>query len=132
MRGSKILSGALWAVLALPALAGDAHLRPPVVTEVSDATQRAQIIEDLDNDLRQLGSAARIERCPLVLDYVQPAPSGRDTSWGAVCSITIGAERRTFIACGDRMVGKFTLSRNFSQSPEAVTRFIERNCPPGG
>jgi hypothetical protein len=129
MRFCKTLGGVFWAMLAAPVSAGNADAPPPVVTVVSDQAQRAQIIEDFQSDL---GPGWRVQSCQLVIDYVQPAPTGRDTSWGAVCSIKSGARTRTVVACDDRMIGKFTMSENSVSSSAEVAHFIERNCPPGG
>ena len=125
MRKPVYLGALLWAVLAGTGSAQGRDLQP-VTTEISSESQRAEITDRLRNGLEQLGFNGAVERCSFMLDYVQPTPTGKDTSWGAICSIAFGGRRRTILACDDRMIDKFSLTENFTASRAGVTGFIER------
>jgi hypothetical protein len=104
---------------------------PPSVTVVSDGQFQAAIIKDLEDDLRTIGSTARVQRCTTVLRYVRQI-GGKDTSWGAVCTLSGAMRKGSVLACDDWLVGKFTMTTSFTDSKDAVTDFIRSNCPPGG
>lgn len=119
----------LCAAVAIPSLAASQEAAPEV-TEVADPALRARILADLGRDLERLGASARVERCSVVLDYVQPGV--RDTSWGVACSLGTGRSRTEFVACDDWLVGKFSLTENLVPTRERVQAFIATSCPPGG
>ena len=99
------------------------------ITPVVNAFARAKIIADLNRSLARLGKGVRIVSCSQIYDYVQPMPSGHDTSFGAICKLRSGAE---VLMCDDRMVGKFSMTEAFSGGTETVGIFTALNCPPGG
>jgi hypothetical protein len=103
-----------------------------VVSEVKDPI----IIEDIRNaterDLRLFGSNAHVVSCDHAFDFVMPAPTGHDSSYGARCTIQTNSKTFDVRICNDWMVGKFTMTWSGDLSREWFSRFIETNCPPGG
>jgi uncharacterized membrane protein YhaH (DUF805 family) len=104
---------------------------PPIVT-VANGPARASIIRDFQDDLRTAKSDGRVRDCRLAIDYVSAAPAGKDTSWGAVCTVEQGSREQDVMACDDRLLGKFTMRYQFTESWPALIDFVGRNCPPGG
>jgi hypothetical protein len=68
------------------------------------------------------------------IDYIQPSPSGKDTSWGLICRLAADGrmQPRLVMACDDRLVGKFSMVEVKSASADALISFTGEHCPPGG
>jgi hypothetical protein len=120
----------------MEAAAQDQRPQPPVVADARGSL-RATILRDFARDLRKSrhrGSGAEpgVKSCRRVISYVQPSPSGKDSSWGAICTLAGRSSDHEVMACDDRFVGKFTMQEALSPTREALVEFTRRNCPPGG
>ena len=97
----------------------------------TDDTQRAAILQAL-----QQHADGDIGDCSLIITYVQHLQGGRDSSYGAVCTVRVaGFPDQIYEMCDDWLVGKFTeIPVDNGAVPDrwAMARFIEQHCPPGG
>lgn len=100
------------------------------VEPVSLPDGQSKIRASLQQDLDQIGFPARIAQCELVLDYFDDRGSGRDSSYGAVGDLSLGARTIRLTMCDDWLIGRFTL-RPGSMTADRLGRFIADNCPPG-
>ncbi|MBS0376738.1 MAG: hypothetical protein JSR73_19350 [Proteobacteria bacterium] len=98
-------------------------------TQSSDATELQRIRAEFQFEV---GHAGYVAECHNLVFYVDEAPSGRDSSYGAVCTIAAGGVRKDWLMCNDTMVGTFTKTDHFEDSPTFVTNFIHDHCAPGG
>ena len=99
-----------------------------MVRASSKPGQRA-LLSNLTIDTDVLSAGVTL-RCSMLIELVQ---STLDYSYGAVCHLTIGRERRTVMVCDDTMVGKFTLkSSGFAVDRSELASFTKANCPGGG
>lgn len=137
---TSILPGGAVAISAILALAPGGHsaqadeaaLPASVRLEVvSLPDQRAKIVASLQESLDQIGLAAKIDRCELIVAYFDDLGSGRDSSYGADCAVTSAKGSESLVMCDDWMVGKFTLAPG-AMTRDELGRFIRNNCPPGG
>ena len=128
----RIIASILTISLATPAVAEPNASMRPRVSSVSSPERRKEIITALESGLRHIGSSAKVERCDSIMEFVQQEPSGKDSSWAAVCRVSIGAVTHSLLACNDELVGKFTVTENVITSATAIEQFIAVNCPPGG
>lgn len=115
---------------ALVLLLAAAVTAPPgaTVTPVTGTAERDAIIADLGRSAARVLDS-KIAHCAEIYEYVAPMPVGRDTSFGAVCTLRSG---RDVMMCDDRMVGKFTYSDRVRRGAREVEAFIAEHCPPGG
>ena len=104
--------------------------RELTVTDIVDPQRRAYIITDFQRQLARLGSASSVT-CGGFLE-VRDATVRRDYSYGASCTVTNGSRRVSALMCNDYLVGHFTLGGSDSASRVGISRFVEKNCPPGG
>ncbi|MFC7067024.1 hypothetical protein [Brucella rhizosphaerae] len=108
----------------------------PVAAEtlkVRDITDKQLISEraaDFENDLNQLGIAAKLN-CNLLIG--SRGESGHE-SFGAICDMNISGKKPTSIMlCNDTMIGKLTIKAfGFSENKSELAAFTEMNCQPGG
>ncbi|HEY1880170.1 MAG TPA: hypothetical protein VGG68_09580 [Caulobacteraceae bacterium] len=98
---------------------------------VSLPVEKTRIIASLQEGLGQIGLDAKIDQCELILDYFDDRGSGRDSSYGADCTVTSAKGPESLVMCDDWMVGKFTLAPG-AMPRDRLGRFIRDNCPPGG
>jgi hypothetical protein len=129
----RIILMALSLALSFPAMtfADEDDPLPPHVafSEAKDPGDRTRIIANLNDNLNGLGVSAKIEKCTAIYNYVEDMPSGRDSSFGAICTLTTG---RQLLMCDDWFVGKFTMTGSFALTRDNIRYFIQYNCPPGG
>lgn len=103
-----------------------AHVR---LQDVGLPDERAKIVSSLQESLDQIGFDAKISDCALMLDYFDDAGSGRDSSYGADCTVRSAKGSESLVLCDDWLVGKFTLAPG-AMAREQLGRFIRNNCPP--
>jgi hypothetical protein len=109
--------------------------QPPLdvrITDVTqDANQKAAILQALQSHV-----GGQIMNCALMITYTQQVRSGRDSSYGAVCTVRLmGLPAQTHEMCDDWLVGKFTdVPVGVGEVPDqwVLARFIEQHCTPGG
>jgi hypothetical protein len=99
--------------------------------DVKLPAEKARILSSLQVSLTHIGLDAKVGECSLMIDYLQDLPSGKDSSFGAVCEVTSSRDTVNIAMCDDWMIGKFTLTPG-SMNREQLGIFIESNCPPGG
>jgi hypothetical protein len=109
-------------------------LPPRMIIPLEHGPYRARVIQAFKRDLRRTGSRQRVEGCVNAIDYIQPSPLGKDTSWGLICRLAGEGrtQRRLVMACDDRLVGKFSMVEVKSASADALISFTGKHCPPGG
>lgn len=97
--------------------------------DVVNAREVQRHTRDFEKSLGTLGVPGRL-RCSMVIELVQSTP---DYSYGGICDLTAGRERRTIMVCDDTMVGKFTLKvSGFAIDRRELASFTRANCPGGG
>jgi predicted small secreted protein len=127
-----VLAALLFSATTLTANVGAAsESNSSITTEVTDTAQINKIKQLFQSDLTRLGSSARIIACDHTFDYTTQGV-GRDTSYGASCSIDTGTQKLSVLMCDDVMLGKFTLTGSGNSTRSWFTHFIQENCPPGG
>jgi hypothetical protein len=109
----------------------DRTFAPNKVVDVVDKAQVDEIIKSFQNELNRLGFTGRITSCDHVINVYFPI-GGHDSSYAALCNISIGNKNLSYWMCNDRMVGKFTLGGSDAPSREGGGRFVVNNCPAGG
>ena len=113
-------------LLLSSARAGEAS---PKFRDVVDAREVQRHTRDFEKSLATLGILGRL-RCSMVIELVESTP---DYSYGGICDLTVGRERRTIMVCDDTMVGKFTLKvSGFAIDRGELASFTRANCPGGG
>jgi hypothetical protein len=82
-----------------------------------------------ERDLNRYGIPGKLSSCKIILHLVDQTTQGRDTSYGAICTLN----SRDVMICNDTMVGKLTLKLfGFVESAQELADFTNANCPPGG
>lgn len=104
------------------------------VMPITEAGAKLSVINEFDSKLRRLGiPKGSIISCDYVIELIQQVSTGRDTSYGAVCTLKGGAQGAgyTLNICDDVMIGKLTLG-NGDMSYYGFAKFTLFNCPAGG
>ena len=79
-------------------------------------------------DLNRFGIPGKLSSCNMMLHLVDQTTSGRDESYGAICTLNA----RDVMICDDTMVGKLTLKLyGFAESAEELADFTSANCHGG-
>jgi uncharacterized protein len=82
-----------------------------------------------ERDLNRSGIPGKLSSCKIILHLVDPTTQGRDTSFGAICTLDV----RDVMICDETVVGKLTLKLyGFTESARELADFTNTNCPPGG
>lgn len=80
--------------------------------------------------LEDMGTAAEVKECKSGL-WMYPT-SGRDASYGAICSVAVEDKTVSWFMCNDEMIGKFMLSTSPDDNYGWITEAMASTCPPGG
>jgi len=103
------------------------------VSEVTNKKQADHIVDQFRVQLNRLASVGTIDSCSNIIEYSEEASEGKDESFGAICTISSHNNRPLVVMmCNDNFVGKFTLGGSESHTREGISRFIQKNCRPGG
>jgi hypothetical protein len=102
------------------------------ITNITDKGERAGTIKEIEHELSEMGWNTKLESCNVMVDYVQQADAGKDTSYGVSCFVKGPNGDMALTVCGDRLVGS-----SFAMTPLPFNRhnigaFIWHNCQPGG
>lgn len=93
---------------------------------------RTQILANIKKELEVRMSGEELQECHSMINYVQEMLSGRDSSWGAFCTVKTGSIAKIFMVCDDWLVGKFALEPSDRSEPVRSAKFVQEKCPPGG
>jgi hypothetical protein len=103
-----------------------------VITNITDKAEQAATIKVIEKELALMGWNTKLAACNVMVDYVQQAETGKDTSYGVSCWVKSPAGDMPLTVCSDRLVGNGFAISPLRFSRHNIGAFIWRNCQPGG
>jgi hypothetical protein len=122
----------VFSVLAVSPVLAFASEENTAFADISTDSQIARINNIFEKTLQSLNPDAVVHKCQYHTRFFGYSSYGRDTSYGAVCDVTINGTNRTLFMCNDEMIGKFAIQMSGAISKSWIRNFIEKTCPPGG
>lgn len=123
--------GGIALLIAGPAACAQSAPPPSIEIKIENVTDKEEASE-IVRALQGPRTGGQIIACDHVINLYHINQDGRDSSYGAFCTIDTGTQKLTFLMCNDRLVGKFTQVQTRAATQDEVGQFIEEHCPPGG